>query len=384
MSRCQCSPSPGFRRNQRPGGRLHSARAAGRAATAVERRNSLAKDNRRKLLEVASRAGASCVPNRTKGIVRPILSWLQICGAKLEKVPPTYQRERMLYHLLQAIVSACLLLVSVGTAQAERTRGIVAYDDVRIDVIAEGTGPLVVLLPSRGRGSEDFDDIAAGIASAGFHVLRPQPRGAGVSIGPMKGLTLHDFARDLAAVIRHEGGGPAIIAGHAFGNWVARMTAVDYPELVRGVVIVAAAAKAYPTGFEGATELSEAVRRAGNTKLPEEERLKYLRMAFFAPGNDASVWLKGWYHEVDEAQFAAGRATKQAEWWSGGTAPLLDLQAANDPFKPRSMMNEIKDEFGERATIVVVPNASHALIPEQPGAVIEAIVAWMRKLPQKP
>jgi pimeloyl-ACP methyl ester carboxylesterase len=290
----------------------------------------------------------------------------------------------MLYHLLQAIVSACLLRVSVGTAQAERTRGIVAYDDVRIDVIAEGTGPLVVLLPSRGRGSEDFDDIAAGIASAGFHVLRPQPRGAGVSIGPMKGLTLHDFARDLAAVIRHEGGGPAIIAGHAFGNWVARMTAVDYPELVRGVVIVAAAAKAYPTGFEGATELSEAVRRAGNTKLPEEERLKYLRMAFFAPGNDASVWLKGWYHEVDEAQFAAGRATKQAEWWSGGTAPLLDLQAANDPFKPRSMMNEIKDEFGERATIVVVPNASHALIPEQPGAVIEAIVAWMRKLPQKP
>lgn len=78
----------------------------------------------------------------------------------------------MLYHLLQAIVSACLLLVSVGTAQAERTRGIVAYDDVRIDVIAEGTGPLVVLLPSRGRGSEDFDDIAAGIASAGFRVLR--------------------------------------------------------------------------------------------------------------------------------------------------------------------------------------------------------------------
>ena len=63
---------------------------------------------------------------------------------------------------------------------------------------------------------------------------------------------------------------------------------------------------------------------------------------------------------------------------------MLDLQAANDPFKPRSMMNEIKDEFGERATIVVVPNASHALIPEQPGAVIEAIVAWMRKLPQKP
>jgi pimeloyl-ACP methyl ester carboxylesterase len=283
------------------------------------------------------------------------------------------------------MASACLLLlVSVGPAQADRTRGIVAYDDVRIDVIGEGRGPLVVLLPSRGRDSEDFDEIAAGIANDGFRVLRPQPRGAGASIGPMQGLTLHDFARDLATVIRHEEAGPAIVVGHAFGNWVARMAAVDYPELVRGVVIVAAAAKAYPTGFEGAKELSEAVKKAGDTRLPDEERLKYLQTAFFAPGNDAGVWLKGWYRKVDEVQFAAGRATKQAEWWSGGTAPLLDLQGADDPFKPRSMMNEIKDEFGERATIVVIPNASHALVPEQPAAVIESIVGWMRKLPQGP
>jgi pimeloyl-ACP methyl ester carboxylesterase len=79
-------------------------------------------------------------------------------------------------------------------------------------------------------------------------------------------------------------------------------------------------------------------------------------------------------------QFAAGRATKQSEWWSAGNAPLLDLQAADDPFKPRTMMNEIRDEFGDRATVVVIPNASHALIPERPAAVIESIVAWIRKL----
>jgi pimeloyl-ACP methyl ester carboxylesterase len=30
---------------------------------------------------------------------------------------------------------------------------------------------------------------------------------------------------------------------------------------------------------------------------------------------------------------------------------------------------------------VVIPNASHALIPEQPAAVVDAIVGWMRKLP---
>jgi pimeloyl-ACP methyl ester carboxylesterase len=280
------------------------------------------------------------------------------------------------------VVSAGLFILSNVAAQAERVREIVAYDDVRIEVIAEGSGPLVVLLPGRGRGSEDFDEVAAGLAKAGFRVLRPQPRGAGQSTGPMKNLTLHDFARDNAEAIRHEGGGPAVMVGHAFGSWVARMTAVDYPKLVRGVVIAAAAAKAYPAGFAGARELSEAVRKSGDPTLSDAERLTYLRADFFAPGSDASVWLKGSFPETDEAQLAAGRATKQSEWWGGGAAPLLDLQGALDPFKPRAMANEIRDEFGERASVVVIPNASHALIPEQPAAVVDAIVAWIAGLPR--
>ena len=286
--------------------------------------------------------------------------------------------------IVLSVVSACLISLGAAAVRAEAIREIVAYDDVRIEVVAEGSGPLVVLLPSRGRAAEDFDEVAAGIARAGFRVLRPQPRGAGRSEGPMQGPSLHDFARDIAAVIRHENSGPAVIVGHAFGNWVARMTAVDYPQAVRGVVIVAAAAKAYPAGFAGAKELSEAVRKSGDPALSDTERLTYLRQAFFATDSNASAWLKGWYPKVDEALFAAGRATNQSEWWAGGTVPLLDLQAALDPFKPRTMMNEIREEFGERATIVVIPNASHALIPEQPAAVVEAVVAWIGKLPQQP
>jgi pimeloyl-ACP methyl ester carboxylesterase len=274
-----------------------------------------------------------------------------------------------------------MIATGAAPAHSDRKRDIVACGDARIEVIAEGAGSLVVILPSRGRDSEDYDAVASGIARAGFRVLRPQPRGAGRSSGPMTGLTLHDFARDVAAVIEHAGGGPAVIAGHAFGNWIARMTAVDHPRLVRGVVILAAAAKSYP-GFAGAKELSEAVRKSGDPTLADAERLKYLRAAFFAPGHDASVWLKGWYPEVNASQFAAGLATKQSEWWPAGKAPLLDLQAALDPFKPREAMNEIRNEFGERVTIVVIPDASHALIPEQPAAVVAAIVAWMRKLPR--
>ena len=265
--------------------------------------------------------------------------------------------------------------------QAEPERDIVFYDDIRIEVIAEGRGPLIVMLPSRGRGAEDFDDVAGDLVKAGFRVVRPEPRGAALSLGPMQNLTLHDLAHDVAAVIRNAGdGGPAIIVGHAFGSWVARMVAVDHPDLVRGVVMVAAAAKAYPSGFAGAKELSEAVRKSGDFTLPSTERLRYLRLAFFAPNSDASLWLEGWHPAADEMQSAAGRAVKQSDWWSGGTVPLLDLQGELDPFKPRAMAGEMRNEFGERVSVVVIPNASHALIPEQPTAVTEAIRAWIGKL----
>jgi len=251
----------------------------------------------------------------------------------------------------------------------------VAAGDARIEVISEGEGPPVVVLASRGRGADDYDELARELSRAGYRVLRPQPRGIGASRGPMRGLTLHDLARDVAAVIEHERAGPAVVVGHAFGNWVARTTAADHPRLVRGVAILAAAAKRYPK------ELAEAVTKCADTSLPDAERLKYLQLAFFAPGHDASEWLAGFYPEVNASQRAAGLATSQAEWWGAGSAPILDVQAELDAFRPRETVRELRHELGERVTVVTVRDAGHALVPEQPAAVASALIGWMRRLP---
>jgi len=273
-----------------------------------------------------------------------------------------------------AVASGAMIRANTAAAGEARTRGFVRHENVAIDLIAEGGGPLIVLLPSRGRDSEDYEEVSSGLAKAGFRVLRPQPRGTARSTGPMHGITLHDLARDVAAVIEHEGAGRAVIVGHAYGHFVARMTAVDHPRVVRGIVLAAAAAKRYPA------ELSALVSKAGDLSLPDTERLKIMQQIFFAPGHDPSVWLNGWHPEANESQRLASRATPQAQWWSAGTVPLLDLQAAHDPFKPRETANELKDEFGDRVTIAVIPDASHALIPEEAAAVTREIIAWVRKL----
>jgi pimeloyl-ACP methyl ester carboxylesterase len=258
------------------------------------------------------------------------------------------------------------------------TDGTVAIATV-IDAPASGGGVPLVLLPSSSRDSLDFDDVAERFAAAGYLVLRPQPRGMAGSTGPMEGLTLHDYAADVALVIRRLGGGSAFVLGHAFGQWVGRCVAADFPDLVRGTVLAAAAAKASPPGLRD--ELAKCV----DTSLPDEVRLAALRVAFFAPGHDPSSWLENWHPVAARFQRAASNATPQDDWWTAGSAPVLDLQAELDPWRPASTRTGIVDDLGaDRVTVVVVPDASHALMPEQPEAVVRAVLGWTRRLTGEP
>ena len=276
---------------------------------------------------------------------------------------------------MRFLIAFALIALSPHSAYAERTRVLVRYEGVTIDTIVEGTGPAVVLLPSLARDSEDYDLVAEGLASRGLRVLRPQPRGMGKSTGPLTNITLHDFARDVAEVIRQLGGGRAVVVGHAYGNWVARMTAVDHPDLVRGVVIAAAASKEYDPSLR--TEID----KAGDPALPEAVRLAALQKAFFAPGNDPRAWLTGWHPDLREAQRAAAAAVPQGLWWSGGVAPLLDLQADHDPFRTPATRSEMRDEFGSRVAVLLIKGASHALFPERPSVVAAALAQWITRLP---
>ena len=253
-------------------------------------------------------------------------------------------------------------------------RKVLERGDIRIEYDAQGRGPLVVLLPSLGRGAEDFDAIRPRLAHAS-RVITPQPRGIGGSRGPMTGVTLHDYARDIAGVIENEGGGPALVAGHAFGNFVARTTATDRPDLVRGVALLGAT-HVWPVP----PDVRESIMKSSDLSLPEAERIKYLKHAFFAPSSDPRVWLAGWHPEVKKAQRIATDATPQAEWWQAGSAPILDVQPENDVMIPPESRSRYRDELGARVSVVRIPNAGHALLPEQPDAVAQALLRFVEQL----
>jgi pimeloyl-ACP methyl ester carboxylesterase len=256
------------------------------------------------------------------------------------------------------------------------TRILIRRADVAIEVLAQGHGPRIVLLPSLGRGAADFDRIAERLAGAGFRVLRPQPRGIGESRGPMTGIDLHDYAADIAALVAHDGGGAAFVAGHAFGNRVARMLATDRPDLVRAVALIAANVGHAPSP----PAVRAAIRASANPSLPDAERLAALQFAFFAPGNDPRAWLEGWHPDVLAAQRVAGDRTARTEDYAGGAAPILCLQPDHDPLAHAEDAREFKRALGDRVTIKVIRDCSHAALAEQPDAISEALIDYANTL----
>jgi pimeloyl-ACP methyl ester carboxylesterase len=260
----------------------------------------------------------------------------------------------------------------------------VARGEISIEVLVDGDsldgdGPPVVLLPSLGRGAEDFDPIAARLAAAGFKVLRPQPRGIGASCGSLAGMDLHDCAADVAAVIEAARCGPAFVVGHAFGNRVARMLATDRPDLVRAISLVAANVGRDPSP----PDVRAAIRASADASLPDATRLDALRYSFFAPGNDPSAWLAGWHPEVLAAQRLAGDRTSREEDFAGGAAPILYLQPTHDPLAHGHHAQEYRALLGDRVTIVMIPKASHAAIAEQPTFIGDALIAFARGLRER-
>ncbi len=274
---------------------------------------------------------------------------------------------------------------TMGSAVTRQRELLLALDhatviDVRIDepnhaVRAPANATCIVLLPSSQRDSLDLDAFSALLAAAGHRVLRPQPRGMARSRGPMHPLNLNVLANDVAQVIQHCGNGRAIVAGHAFGHFVARVTALNHPALVRGVVVLAGAARVFPPG------LTAALDTAADIEQDRTQRLTALKHAFFAPGNDPEPWLHGWQPRWREAYRQAASTPTKAQWWPVSPVPLLEVQGECDPWRPAATRDELRAVLGDTVTLRVIAHASHALLPEQPAAVAHAMLEWSQSLP---
>jgi pimeloyl-ACP methyl ester carboxylesterase len=249
--------------------------------------------------------------------------------------------------------------------------------DVRIEVLVEGEGEDVVLVPSALRGAADFALLQSALADAGYRSLAVNLRGAGRSTPPAPGLSLRDVADDVARIVERLGTGRAHLVGHALGNVVVRAVGSWRPELAATVTVMPCGGHdlgAHPVP----AEVLAAFARCHDMTLAEADRLDALAVAFFAAGNDPRSWLDGWW---PSSVVGAVMGTDPEEWWRAGSAPLLIIQPLEDAMAPVESGRASAAAFGDRATYVEVAHCGHAILPEQPDEIAGRVIAFLRAHP---
>jgi pimeloyl-ACP methyl ester carboxylesterase len=325
--------------------------------------------------------------------------------------------------------------------------------DVSLTYFLQGPaqGETVVLLPGMGRGADEFRELAAALNNVGYRNVAIQPRGIGRSGPILTNPTYNRFADDVALVLRDipRGitGGRAHVIGYQFGNRIARMFAVRYPERVGSLVLLACggqkvspspsntkASKKDQSGPGAPKSVAKGQSSGASTKktsrakvpapspsaltekidgffrdlaaeteetgpqdvtlsgmtgafafwLTPSVREHYVKHAFFAPMSQVPYyWITGWYRDTGWMQQAMDRehSSSSADWVSGGSAPMLILNAKYDVAAPVENAKYMKKTYPDRVTMVVVPDAGHAMLAEQPAFIIDHVISYLGQHP---
>jgi len=282
-------------------------------------------------------------------------------------------------------VTVCLSAVGApgqGVARAAaRTApaqgGMVRLADSNIEYFSQGQGAPIVLLPFGGLTVGYMDGLSQDLADAGYRVVRINFRGSGKSTGSGQGVTLHTLAADVAGVIEALKLGPTNVAGHAFGNRVARTLAADRPELVRTVILFAAGGKVQPTPHG-----EHALKTIFDPASTDAEVLRDMKYMVGDPANIRMVWQTIKPCRAPQVAGMEGRAmqnTPLEDWWAPpGKMKYLVVQGTDDQIAPPENGELLKQELGARVTLISFPGAGHMFVVEEGEKTAAAVVSFLR------
>lgn len=264
-----------------------------------------------------------------------------------------------------------------GQSQAQSVEsGAVTLPDASLEYFSRGDGEAIVLLPGGTLTVGYLDDLADALAKAGYRVIGVNFPGSGKSTGPSTGVTLATLADQIAGVIEQLDIAPAHVAGNDLGNRVARMVAARHPELVRSVILLAAGGKIPPK-----PDAEKALMVMFDPKSTDAEVLKIMPYFVANPADSQRIWNM---MKPSRAPGAMAMEKEAAEntpldtWWAPpGDAPYLILQGSEDQIAPPENGEELKKELGDRATLINVPGAAHAMPLEQPETAAKHIADFI-------
>ncbi|WP_193165448.1 alpha/beta fold hydrolase [Microbulbifer hainanensis] len=261
----------------------------------------------------------------------------------------------------------------------------VQHDGYQIHYQCSGSGPALVLLHSFLCDGEMWKEQLAPLAEH-YRVINIDIRGHGQSSTADKPLDIYDLVDDVVAVLDQEGIDKAIWAGLSIGGMIALRAAIKVPERVDSLLLLDTHAGT-ETRFKifkyrmlvalvklfGIKPLLPAVSKmmfGRHTRQNQPALVEYWQQKFSAMS----------LVSIDRVCLALCQRDSLKTQLTGISQPALVLVGEEDASLPPPCSEALAQRL-PNATLEIIPQAGHLSTLEQPAAVTQSMLEFLRNHP---
>jgi proline iminopeptidase len=310
------------------------------------------------------------------------------------------------------IMLRILALLVIATAFAKAAPGLY------VQTFGTPGHPAVVFIhggPGYNAGSFEIG-TAQLLADKGLYVITYDQRGAGRSAAVKGAFTFAEATADIDSILRARTIHKAVLIGHSFGGLIAVRTALDYPDRIRGIVLVGAPLdfpETFRTIHERCREIYE--QRADSASIRAITAVASMDSTtiLYATGSFSHAMKAGLYTEpvpTDEARTimqtfrSSAEATKMLSFMTmppvvgfinkeryttlnyldtvrslAARLPIIGLYGEHDGLFDSTSVTRIAAVLG-RGNLRVVPQASHSVFLDRRTLFLDVVDAFIRKV----
>lgn len=249
--------------------------------------------------------------------------------------------------------------------------------DIDVAWFEVGHGTPVVLIHGLGDDHRAWRRVVGSLMLEHRVVLYDFRGHGGTSLGTPAG-TLSQLAQDLVGLLRQLELGPVVLAGFSLGGTIAMRTALDAPDLVAGLALVATSSRVNAAAWEWYLERAKMVDNAASNLravLDQDTDDVYRNRPAEAPAGlrlrrQATADPRGY---ANACRAMAGlRENPLDDELVGITAPTVILAGDVDQHCPPRAAEIIAARI-EASELEILPDTGHPLPIERPREVVDAI-----------
>ena len=279
----------------------------------------------------------------------------------------------------------CLCLSHIALAQngavrpAFKAQYIQLPGNVELEYVEQGTasGTPVIFLHGITDSWHSFESTLPHLPKS-LRAFAITQRGHGHSFKPDAAYQMKDFAADIAAFIKAKHLGQAVIVGHSMGGLVAQQLALDYPHLIKAIVIVDSDASfidnpGMPEFLNEVTQLTDPVAFEFADAFQKSTLSRPIDSAYYQllVGESLKVPAHVWREAMQQTLYA--NFTSQLPMIQ---KPTLIFWGSKDSICPHKDQ-EILQKGIQGSKLIVYEGVGHALHWEEPERFVKDLVSFI-------